>query len=123
MAEIEQAVRERAPVYTGEQSAQKEQFLLNDLRGWLRYGDLHRFMSQYEGSTGLEFVEQALDTLELSYRVSDRQRENIPASGRVLIVSNRPPHLAHLLLVLKLVRDVRPDIKLWCRDTRYDLSS
>ena len=45
-----------------------------------------RFAEQYSHLHGIEFVEQSLDYFNFSYAVSDLERENIPASGKVVII-------------------------------------
>jgi hypothetical protein len=48
------------------------------------------FAEHYSHLHGIEFVEQSLDYFNFSYAVSDLERENIPASGRVVIIANHP---------------------------------
>ncbi len=48
------------------------------------------FAKRHPHLRGLDFVEQALGALDFDYRVSEAELENIPASGRVIIVANHP---------------------------------
>ena len=43
------------------------------------------FAEQYPHLRGMDFVEQVLETLQCTYTVAERERENIPASGRVMM--------------------------------------
>lgn len=74
------------------------------------------FAAQYPHLQGIEFIEQALDYFDFGYSVSDRQRENIPPSGRVIIVSNHPIGSLDGLALLKLVHETRSDVKIVAND-------
>jgi len=70
------------------------------------------FAAEYSHLHGVEFVEQVLDYFHFSYAVSDRQRENIPITGKVLIVANHPIGTLDGLALLKLVHEVRSDVRI-----------
>jgi putative hemolysin len=74
------------------------------------------FFEQYPYLHGIEFVEQALEYFNFSFTVSERQRENIPATGRVVIVANHPIGSLDGLALLKLVHDIRSDVKVVAND-------
>jgi len=48
------------------------------------------FTEAYPHLQGIEFVEQVLEYFNFSYTVTDRERENIPPSGKVVIIANHP---------------------------------
>ena len=81
------------------------------LRNLFRESEFHRFEARYPHLTGFDFVEQALDHFEFGVTVSDRERERIPAWGRVVIVANHPIGSLDGLALLKLVGDVRRDVR------------
>jgi len=82
------------------------------LRRLLREKEFIRFAEQYPHLQGMDFVEQVLETLQVTYTVSDRDRENIPVSGRVMIVANHPIGSLDGLALLKLVHEVRSDVRI-----------
>lgn len=86
------------------------------LRRLLREEQFVRFAEQYPHLRGMEFVEQVLETLQCTYTVSDRERENIPVSGRVMIIANHPIGSLDGLALLKLVHDSRPDVRVVAND-------
>lgn len=86
------------------------------LRRLLHESDFQAFAERFPHLRGIEFVEQALQTLQCSYAVNDSERENIPASGRVLIVANHPIGSLDGLALLKLVHDVRSDVRIVAND-------
>jgi putative hemolysin len=74
------------------------------------------FAEQYPHLRGMDFVEQVLETLQCTYSVAERERENIPASGRVMIIANHPIGSLDGLALLKLVHDCRPDVRIVAND-------
>ena len=57
-------------------------------------------------------IDAALNHYNFSYSVRENERERIPSSGRVVIVSNHPIGSFDGLSLLQLVRSVRPDVKI-----------
>ncbi|MDP2716364.1 lysophospholipid acyltransferase family protein [Rheinheimera sp.] len=81
------------------------------LRRLLHEQDFIDFAARYPHLQGLEFVEQVLDYFNFRYSVRDNEVERIPASGRVVIIANHPIGSLDGLALLKLVSDIRPDVK------------
>jgi putative hemolysin len=86
------------------------------LRRLLREERFHRFAEQYPHLRGMDFVEQVLETLQFTYTVTDRDRENIPVSGRVMIIANHPIGSLDGLALLRLVHESRPDVRIVAND-------
>lgn len=79
------------------------------------------FAEEYPHLQGIEFVEQVLEYFSFSYAVSDRQRENIPPFGKVVIIANHPIGTLDGLALLKLVHEVRSDVKVVANDLLMSL--
>ena len=86
------------------------------LRYLLHEGDIIEFGERYPFVQGLDFVEQVLDYFNVSYSVRDNEKENIPSSGRVVIISNHPIGSLDGLALIKLVSEVRQDVKVVAND-------
>lgn len=86
------------------------------LRRLLHERDFQDFHGQYSHLQGMEFIEQLLEYVQCSYTVSDRGRENIPTHGRVVIVANHPIGSLDGLAVLKLIYEVRSDVRIVAND-------
>ncbi|MGS2722489.1 GNAT family N-acyltransferase [Porticoccus sp. GXU_MW_L64] len=73
--------------------------------------DFTQFERNYAHLEGFDFVEQCLAHFGFSYRVRDNERESVPSTGRVVIIANHPIGSLDGLALLKMVREVRPDVK------------
>lgn len=82
------------------------------LRRLLREDDFTAFAARYPHIKGMDFVEQALEHFCFSYTVSQRERENIPPCGRVVIIANHPIGSLDGLALLKLIHEVRSDVRI-----------
>ncbi|WP_051333689.1 GNAT family N-acyltransferase [Aliagarivorans marinus] len=90
----------------------KRRGMVHWLLGKVLYeNEFQAFSEQHPQLKGLAFIEQAFSELNVSYQVSERDRERIPTHGKVVIVANHPigslDGLALLLLVGKLRQDVK----------------
>jgi len=78
--------------------------------------DINVFLREQRYSSPFTFVESVLDYFDFSYKVSSNQIENIPASGRVVIIANHPLGALDALSLIDLVKKVRRDIKVVAND-------
>ena len=81
------------------------------LNSLLHIEKFREFEQNYPHLKGLEFVEQALQYFNVSYSVRDSERENIPSTGRAVIIANHPIGSIDGLALIKLVADIRRDVK------------
>lgn len=90
-------------------------WLYRPVKGMLSYllheQEFQAFSQRYPHLQGMEFVEQVLDYFNFSYTARDNELERIPCSGRVVIIANHPIGSLDGLALLKLVSDIRPDVK------------
>lgn len=73
--------------------------------------EMQAFGVEYPHLTGFDFVEQILDYFHFGYTVSDTHRERIPQTGKLVIIANHPIGSLDALALIKLVREIRDDIK------------
>lgn len=110
MLDVEHFVQERYPKLV-EQKPLIAKPLVKVLRLLFHEKDFQLFEKDYPHLEGFDFVEQGLALFDFSYTVRDTERERIPSQGRVVIVANHPIGSLDGLALLKLVREVRPDVK------------
>ncbi|XOV81197.1 MAG: GNAT family N-acyltransferase [Aestuariibacter sp.] len=81
------------------------------LRRLMHEKEFQAFETEYPHLQGIEFIEQAFEYLNFSYSVRDSEKDNIPAEGPVVIIANHPIGSVDGLALLKMVSDIRPDVK------------
>ncbi|KKW67088.1 acyltransferase [Lampropedia cohaerens] len=96
--------------------------LLTLLRFVFRESEFESFAQRYPHLRGFDFVEQVLDHFGFATAVTDRDRERIPAWGRVVIIANHPIGSLDGLALLKMVGQVRRDVRVVANDMLQHLA-
>ncbi len=121
MLNIEHAIQEKFPSF-GQRSPWVKKPAIGLLRKLTHEREINHFLEQNQDLKGFDFIDQVLDHFNFSYSVTHRDRTNIPATGRVVIVANHPLGALDGLSLLKLVGEVRRDVKILANDMllRFD---
>lgn len=82
----------------------------------IHQNDINTFLEEHTQAGPFAFVEAVLDYFHFSYKFSSNQIENIPSSGRVVIIANHPLGALDALSLIHLVKRVRSDIKVVAND-------
>ena len=110
MLSIESVIEQRFPGFT-----QRRPLLGKTLLRFLRFlcheSEFKQFAEHYPHLEGFDFVEQVLEYFDFSYRVKASEIERIPTHGRVVIIANHPIGSLDGLALLKMVGEIRPDVK------------
>jgi putative hemolysin len=77
---------------------------------------INKFLKENSHLKGFEFVDSVLDHFDFDYTVSSTDLENIPSSGKVVIIANHPLGGLDALCLLRLVSQVRSDVKIIAND-------
>ena len=77
---------------------------------------INQFLTQNEHLKGFEFVDAVLDYFDFDYTVSSNDLQNIPSSGKVVIIANHPLGGLDALCLLRLISQVRKDVKIIAND-------
>ena len=86
--------------------------LLGFLKKLTHEDQINGFIEHNRHLRGFAFLDKSLEHFNFSYQVNHRQLDNIPSDGRVVIVANHPIGSLDGLAILKLVRSVRPDVRI-----------
>ncbi len=81
------------------------------LRYILKEKEINNFSNKYPHLHGIDFVEQILEHFHFSYSTRDTEKENIPSEGKLVIIANNPIGSLDGLAIIKLVSEVRRDLK------------
>ncbi|MDE2389862.1 MAG: lysophospholipid acyltransferase family protein, partial [Betaproteobacteria bacterium] len=82
------------------------------LKKVLRQDEINCFIETHRHLEGLEFNDAVLEHFNFSFQVSSKDRARIPDQRRVLIVANHPLGSLDGLALLKLVSEIRTDVKI-----------
>lgn len=98
----------------------KENFLKKSLfkiaKKIVHEDSINQFLSQNAHLKGFEFVDAVLDYFDFDYTVSSSDLQNIPTSGKVVIIANHPLGGLDALCLLRLISTVRKDVKIVAND-------
>lgn len=112
---VEQVLTSKYPAFSSKPAPLRNSTLFL-LRRLIREQEINRFLDTHSHRSGFEFVDQVLDYFDFSYSMSNRDRMNIPSTGRVLIVANHPLGALDGLALLKLIGEIRRDVKIIAND-------
>jgi putative hemolysin len=79
-------------------------------------------LAEFGALSGFDFVERALEHFQVRYQLSNTDRENIPAEGRLVIVANHPLGALDALALLHLIGTVRRDVRILANDVLVQLT-
>jgi putative hemolysin len=74
--------------------------------------EINHFIETSQHLDGLEFNDAVLEHLNFTFQVSNKDRAHIPDQQRLLIVANHPLGSLDGLALLKLVSEIRTDVKI-----------
>ncbi len=84
---------------------------------------INKFLEIHGDKYGLEFIDELFDELDISYKLSSKDREKIPSEGRLIIVANHPLGGLDGLILLRLISEVRPDVKIIANDILMNIKN
>ena len=115
MINIEKAILSKYPGFA-ERSGFIRKPTLSILRKLVYERKINNFLENNQDAWGIGFVDRVLDYFGFKYTVTTQERNNIPDSGRVLIFANHPIGSLDGLAILRLVSEVRSDVKIVAND-------
>ena len=115
MIDIQKEIEKKFP-----KIREKENFLKKSLfkiaKKIVHEDSINQFLSQNSHLKGFEFVDAVLDYFDFDYTVSSNDLQNIPTSGKVVIIANHPLGGLDALCLLRLISTVRKDVKIVAND-------
>ena len=115
MIDIQKEIEKKFP-----NMKEKENFLKKSLfkiaKKIVHEDSINQFLSQNSHLKGFEFVDAVLDYFDFDYTVSSSDLQNIPTSGKVVIIANHPLGGLDALCLLRLISQVRQDVKIVAND-------
>lgn len=82
----------------------------------LHEDDINKFLLENIDSIGIDFIDAVLEYFNIDFTRKQSEIENIPHTGRVVIIANHPLGALDALSLIKLVYSVRQDVKILAND-------
>jgi putative hemolysin len=86
------------------------------VRRILSLDQIESFLNCHPGVHSVSLLDDIFEYLDVSFLVSSRELEHVPATGRVVCVSNHPLGGLDGLVILKALLEVRPDVRIVAND-------
>ncbi len=109
MIDAEQILRDTYPEL---KIGKNNKLVLKVLRALLHEDDFNEVIEKNQHLRGFAFLDKFFKYFQFSYQVSPDSYNNIPSEGRLMIVANHPIGTLDGLALVKLVRTVRPDVRI-----------
>ncbi len=110
MFDIEQSITHKYPSFASRPSFFRHS-AVHVLKRLFHQDEVNDFLLLHQNKMGFEFIDAVFDYFDFSYTVSAKDKANIPAEGRVVIIANHPIGSLDGLAILRLVGEVRSDVK------------
>ena len=115
MIDIQKEIEKKFP-----NMEKKENFLKKSLfkiaKKIVHEDSINQFLSQNAHLKCFEFIDAVFDYFDFDYAISSNDLQNIPTSGKVVIIANHPLGGLDALCLLRLIGQIRKDVKIIAND-------
>lgn len=115
MIDVQKEIEKKFPNITKNPNFMSKS-LLKIAKKIVHENSINDFLGKNSHLKGFEFVDAVIDYFNFDYTVSSNDIQNIPSSGKVVIIANHPLGGLDALSLLKLVGTVRKDVKIVAND-------
>lgn len=110
MIDLQKSIKTHYPQLAGK--VKKYQRLFKLLNKILHTEEINQFINNNQHLKNFPFLDAILNEFEFGYKISNKHLAKIPAEGRLLIVANHPIGSLDGLALMRMVYDIRPDVKI-----------
>jgi putative hemolysin len=101
----------------------KQKIYLSIIGKLIHLKEINEIITKYGDSTGIEFIDNLFEELNFSFKVSNKDLKKIPAEGKLICIANHPIGSLDGLALLKLISEVREDVKIIANDILYEIEN
>jgi len=115
MIDVQKEIEKKFPNINKKQNFLKKS-LFKVAKKIVHEDSINQFLAQNSHLKGFEFVDAVLDYFDFDYTVASNDLQNIPSSGKVVIIANHPLGGLDALCLLRLISQVRKDVRIVAND-------
>ncbi|BCN94272.1 acyltransferase [Thiomicrorhabdus immobilis] len=113
MLNIEAVIAEKFPELPNKKTGK---LAINLIKSLAHEKEINAFIETHQHLKGFAFLDEVLNYFNFSYTVNSQALARIPAKGKVIMVANHPIGSLDGLALLKMVRTIRPDVRIVASD-------
>lgn len=121
--ELKKIISENNPSFIIKYPAFLQKIIITFLEKLLKIDEVNRFISENYDKEGITFVDSVFEHIDFSYTVSSKEKDRIPSEGKLIIVSNHPLGGLDGLALLRLIYEVRRDVKILANDILMNIEN
>lgn len=122
MINVEKAITTKFPTFASKPALIRRP-TLSLLKRLVHENEINRFLLEHKDVKGVPFIEKVFDYFNFNYTVATRDLNQVPSQGRVVIIANHPIGSLDGLAILKLISEVRSDVKIVANDMLMNFSN
>ncbi len=89
----------------------------------LNLKEINKIITLFNSKSGVDFIDEIFEYLDISYIVSAKDKLKIPSEGKLIVVANHPLGGVDGLILLKLISEIRPDVKIIVNDILLNIDN
>lgn len=123
MLEIEKILEEKLQNTVVTKYSFSKKIIFNFIKKILYTKRLNQFLNTNKNKYGIEIIDELFEMLNFTYKVSNKDIKKIPAEGRLIVIANHPIGSLDGLALLKLIYEIRKDVKIIVNDILYSIDN
>ena len=120
---IRDIISAKAPVFFDKNPKLVNEVLIKFLNSFLRVNEINKFLENNYLKSGIDFIDALFEHLNVSYEITNKDIDKIPAEGRLIIVSNHPLGGLDGLAMIRAITQVRSDVKIVANDVLQSIEN
>ncbi|MBA4251712.1 MAG: GNAT family N-acetyltransferase [Chlorobiaceae bacterium] len=92
-------------------------------RKFIHEEEINNFLSLNSSKKEIEFIDELFEYLDFSYSTSQKEKDRIPGQGKLVVIANHPLGGLDGLVLLKLISEVRSDVKIVVNDLLLNIEN
>jgi putative hemolysin len=114
--DIKQIIESKSPDFFNSRFKFFSKFILAIFDKFLHVKQINEVLFSNSQKYGIQFVDAVFEYLNFQFEISSKDMKNIPSEGKLVIVANHPLGGLDGLALIKVISEVRKDVKIVAND-------